>query len=187
MILNNALELSHEYAARAVKPGDTAVDATAGKGRDTLFLADLTGADGRVYSFDVQQEAISLTRGLLDKNGGRGNVFLINDGHENMERHIDAGVSCVMFNLGYLPGSDRKVQTSGPSTIKAIEASMRLLRKGGLITIVIYHGGCTGYAERDMVIDLCASIDPGEFDVVKYAYLNQRNDPPIFVCIEKKV
>ena len=39
----NALKLAHAYLNANVGKGDTVIDATAGKGRDTLLLASLVG------------------------------------------------------------------------------------------------------------------------------------------------
>jgi ubiquinone/menaquinone biosynthesis C-methylase UbiE len=64
MILNNALETSREYVKKAAKQGDAAVDATAGRGRDTLFLSKPVGSEGRVYAFDIQRQAIETTKNL---------------------------------------------------------------------------------------------------------------------------
>ncbi len=41
-------------SAQVVQAGDTVVDATAGNGHDTLFLAKLVGPSGAVYAIDVQ-------------------------------------------------------------------------------------------------------------------------------------
>lgn len=41
-----------------IKEGDCCVDATAGNGNDTEFLCRLTGADGKVYAFDIQKAAV---------------------------------------------------------------------------------------------------------------------------------
>lgn len=40
--------------AQVLRPGDVAVDATAGNGHDTLFLAQAVGPSGTVYAIDVQ-------------------------------------------------------------------------------------------------------------------------------------
>jgi predicted methyltransferase len=40
--------------ARSLQAGDVAVDATAGNGHDTLFLAEAVGPTGRVHAVDVQ-------------------------------------------------------------------------------------------------------------------------------------
>ena len=37
-----------------VQPGDLVVDATAGNGNDTLWLAEAVGANGRVHAFDKE-------------------------------------------------------------------------------------------------------------------------------------
>lgn len=37
-----------------VQPGDTVIDATAGNGGDTVWLANAVGTQGRVYAFDKQ-------------------------------------------------------------------------------------------------------------------------------------
>lgn len=184
MILINALGLSHAYAKKAVRPGDTAVDATCGKGRDTLLLAGLAGSEGRVYGFDIQEEAVASTDELLKKNGFV-NSEVYCKCHSKMSQVITGKVSCVMFNLGYLPGTDHVVQTNGNTTVKAIKAAMGLLKLNGIITIVIYQGGDTGFEERDMVLDFCANINQTEFTVQKTSFENQKNNPPIFICIEK--
>ena len=55
---------THDWISRVVLPGDTVVDATAGNGHDTVFLARLAGPSGQVHAFDVQEEAIRATREL---------------------------------------------------------------------------------------------------------------------------
>lgn len=184
MILVNSLGLSHEYAIRTVRPGDTVVDATCGKGRDTLFLSELVGNTGKVYAFDIQNESIMQVCSLLDENKIT-NTIVLNESHEKIDEFVPGGISCVMFNLGFLPGTDHKVQTKGETTVAAISKAMYLINKGGIITIVIYYGGDTGFAERDMVIDFCSKINQNEFTVMESIFLNQKNNPPIFICIEK--
>jgi len=184
MILVNALGLSHTYAKKAIKPGDTVVDATCGKGRDTLLLADLAGEDGHVYAFDIQEKSIKITKDLL-KEKGYDNTSFYCENHAAMDKFVPTGISCVMFNLGYLPGTDHKLQTKGETTVSAIANAMLLLKKNGIITIVIYQGGDTGFRERDMVLGFCKSIDQKTFTVEKTSFENQKNNPPIFICIEK--
>ena len=48
----NALSLSHRFLAEHVRPGDLCIDATAGRGYDTAYLAGLTGETGRVLAFE---------------------------------------------------------------------------------------------------------------------------------------
>ena len=55
MKLQRVLQYAQTLLEMSVGEGDIAVDATAGNGHDTLFLANLVGNDGYVYAFDVQQ------------------------------------------------------------------------------------------------------------------------------------
>lgn len=48
-----------------VQLGSTVVDATAGNGGDTLWLANAVGAHGTVYVFDKQVQLFALPTGLL--------------------------------------------------------------------------------------------------------------------------
>ena len=45
-------------------------------------------------------------------------------------------VSCITFNLGYLPGGDHSVATRADSSIRAVESGLKLLKKGGLMTLL---------------------------------------------------
>jgi predicted methyltransferase len=184
MILINSLALSHYYAEKAINKGDIVVDATCGRGWDTIFLAKLVGNEGHVYAFDVQEEAVKATAKLLNDNRFI-NATLVCDNHAYMKNHVPPGVSCVMFNLGYLPGSDHSIQTKGDTTNEAITEAMDLLKKNGIVTVVIYQGGDTGFAERDSVLSFCKTIDQDKFTVSRTSFENQKNNPPIFICIEK--
>jgi tRNA A58 N-methylase Trm61 len=44
-----------------VRPGDLAVDATAGNGQDAAALARLIGPAGTLHAFDIQEQAIQRT------------------------------------------------------------------------------------------------------------------------------
>ena len=61
----NTLSVVHDVLRRQVREGDFCIDATAGKGRDTALLCRLTGENGRVLAFDVQEDAVRQTREQL--------------------------------------------------------------------------------------------------------------------------
>ena len=53
MKLQRVLQYAQFLLKETVHPGDIVVDATAGNGYDTAFLAQLAGNEGHVYAFDV--------------------------------------------------------------------------------------------------------------------------------------
>ena len=71
----NTLSVVHDVLRRQVQEGDFCIDATAGKGRDTALLCRLTGENGRVLAFDVQEDAVRQTRELLAPGGTNGQTF----------------------------------------------------------------------------------------------------------------
>jgi 16S rRNA C1402 N4-methylase RsmH len=135
-------------------PGDWAIDATVGNGHDALALAQLVGPSGRVFGFDIQAEAISATEARLAA-AGIGNVELFRCDHARMRdvlpQEARNRVAVVAFNLGYLPGGDHRVITQAPSTLAALDASLELLRPGGLITVIAYPGHAGGDDEAQAV------------------------------------
>ncbi len=184
-IIKNSLYQSHDIIMKTVRPGDTVVDATAGNGGDTVFLAKLAGEKGRVYSFDIQQSALDKAHERLKMEGLERRVELICDSHENLDMYVRQQVRCVMFNLGYLPGGDHSIGTKGYSTISAVNKAMELVAVNGIITIVIYYGGDSGFDEKEQVLEYIKTIDCKRFTVSKLEFVNQINCPPILVCIEK--
>lgn len=48
-----------------------------------------------------------------------------------MENYVRETVSAITFNFGYLPGGDHQIATQADTSIQAIEAGLRLLKKAG--------------------------------------------------------
>lgn len=183
--IGNSLTQSHLYIERFVGEGDWVIDATAGNGNDTVLLAKLVGQTGHVFSFDVQQIALDKTAEKLVNLGLQDRVELICDGHENLEKYVKGNVKAVMFNLGYLPRGDHNIGTRAETTIRAIEKSLELMVVGGIISIVVYHGGDSGFDEKIKVLEYVEHLDPKRYVVMKTEFINQVNCPPILLCIEK--
>ena len=135
MKLERVLPYVKTLLKSTVTPGDHVIDATAGNGHDSLFLAQLVGMSGHVYSFDVQESAIEST--LLRLADWRDNTTVIHAGHETIKNYVHAEISAAVFNLGYLPGADHSIITRPETTIKAIESCLKLLKVGGLIVLVV--------------------------------------------------
>lgn len=184
-VIKNSLGQSHEYVKNVVNEGDTVIDATAGNGRDTVLLAGLVGDGGRVYAFDIQESALERTKMKLLKSNLADRVQLIKDGHQNMYLYVREKVKAVMFNLGYLPGGDHNIGTKWDTTVAAIKKALELVRVNGIVSIVIYYGGDSGFEEKEKVLDFVNQIDCRQFTVMKTEFVNQINCPPIFICIEK--
>lgn len=180
----NALKLCHRYWQERIRPGMTCVDATAGRGRDAELLCRLIGEGGRLYAFDIQEEAIASTRERLAAAGLLERAVLIHDSHRRMANYLCAA-HAVVFNLGYLPDGDHAVGTRAEESIPAIEAALSLIPDDGFITICLYYGGDSGYAERDALMDFLARLDAKRCTVMVQQFLNRPNCPPILIIIEK--
>ena len=183
-MLKNAVELSHFYLQQFVKSGSFAVDATCGNGGDTVFLANLVGEKGLVYGFDIQEKAIKNTKSRLETAGFSERVRLFLDGHENMENYLcECMADAFVFNLGYLPKGDHSLHTKPDTTILAIQTALKHLKQEGIVVVSIYHGGDSGYEERDSVLSYLESLDKHEYNVIIHQYTNKPNDPPILAVI----
>lgn len=185
MKLQRVLQYAKFLLTESIEKGEVAVDATAGNGHDTLFLAELVGENGHVYSFDIQQDAVNTTINRLKENGFEDRATVILDGHQHVTNYISDEIAGAVFNLGYLPGANHEIITKGETTIAAIEGLLNLLKVNGMIVLVIYHGHEGGKAERDAVLNYVSNLPQKYVHVLKYEFLNQKNDPPFIVAIEK--
>ena len=174
------LQMAHAFLEEVVTDEDIVVDATMGNGYDTLFLAQLAK---KVYAFDIQEQAIEQTTKRLAE-AKLDNVELFLTGHENVDQYVES-IKAAIFNLGYLPSADKTVITQPHTTIQALEKLCQRLVTSGRIAIMIYYGHEGGDVERDAVLDFVSQLPQQEFTVALYKTINQINQPPFLVMIEK--
>ena len=155
-----------------------------GNGNDTLKLCKAVGRDGKVFAFDIQKTAMESTKEKLVKEN-ISNAQLILDSHSHMDKYIEEKVSCVIFNLGYLPGGDHSVCTKGDTSIEAIEKSLSLISDGGFVSVTVYYGKNSGTEEKDAVMEYMKTIDHKKYTVTVHDFFNRPNNPPITVIITK--
>lgn len=185
-----AVEFSHLLLRAAIRPGDGAVDATAGNGRDLLFLTELTGPDGMVFGFDIQPCAIASARRLLESHRVSPDCWeLFACSHaaaaEMIPHPWHGRLGAVIFNLGYLPGGDHSITTSPDSTLTALNSLLPLLRIGGLAVVVAYTGHPGGGAEADAVSGFAAGLSAREWQVMQCRALNAGPQAPRVIAIER--
>ena len=178
--MKKPLEMAHDFLAQVITREDIVVDATMGNGYDTLFLARLAK---QVYAFDIQEQALEKTSQRL-LEAGLTNVELILQGHETVDQFVTEAKAGI-FNLGYLPSADKSIITKPQTTIEALEKLCQLLVKGGRIAIMIYYGHEGGDIERNAVLDYVNQLPQQEYTATIYRTLNQINNPPFLIMIEK--
>lgn len=190
MILERILPYARKLLQLALNEGDIAIDATIGNGHDTVYLAKLVGETGHVYGFDIQELAIQNTTERIQKDNLSNQVTLIQKSHSQVQNevpnHLHGKVKAAIFNLGYLPGSDKSIVTVPSSTISAIEQILNIMAPEGIIVVVIYHGHEGGEIEKDALMDYVQNIPQDHAHVLTYRFLNQANNPPFIVAIEKR-
>ncbi|WP_217597737.1 class I SAM-dependent methyltransferase [Cohnella sp. GbtcB17] len=203
----SVLTMAQRLVSERLAPGATVVDATAGGGVDTLFLARAVGPGGRVYAFDVQEAALARTKKRLLEAapsaapgvGGAaralGEVVLLHAGHEEMAARVPleahGRVGAIMFNLGYLPGGPETAEGAGPiitkpdTTLAALDAALRLLAPGGIATIAVYPGHEGGQDEAAAVDDWIAALPEDAVQALLYRF-PKRTGSPYLYALEKK-
>ena len=132
------LEMHKKFILRHLGEGDIAVDFTMGNGHDTEFLSKTVGESGHVYAFDIQESALESTSENLKRAGCPDNTTLVLDSHHNVKKYVDVPIKAGMFNLGYLPGGDKRITTMRETTMPAIEAAIDLLDKDAVLVIAVY-------------------------------------------------
>jgi predicted methyltransferase len=193
--------------AQVLRPGDAAVDATAGNGHDTLALAELVGPSGRVWAFDVQEAALESTRARLEAARASAaaagipsaataaaalqppadDVRLVHACHSRMQEFAGScAAKVVAFNLGYLPaGGDKSVATRANTTTLALEAALEVLVPGGLLTVVAYTGHPGGREEYEAAAALLAELSPAHFVVAETRLLNRLTAPLLLTAYRR--
>ena len=165
----------HKYIRSLISKDDITADMTAGNGNDTFLLA---GLSKKVYAFDISKEAINNT---LERIKGYDNVALINDSHANVEKYIKEKVRLFIFNLGYLPGSDRSSITSADTTLEAFKKAYELLEENGYIVITFYLKQKGGLDEYYLLTDY---INKNRFQITE-TYRQDKPFSPVTFIIRK--
>lgn len=181
-------------ALAAARAGDLpvfAVDATAGNGHDTLFLAKEAGETGRVFAFDVQQSALAAAARRLRDAGEdlfRRATF-IHAGHETIRTALPhkaaGGIRAATFNLGYLPGSDKRVVTEPAATIAALEALTAMAAPGCVISVHAYRGHGGGETEFGAVSLWLKALPWETWRVAEYSFANKLKNKETVFLLEK--
>jgi len=166
--------------------GDAVIDCTLGNGHDALYMKELIGQEGQLYGFDVQTAAIEKTSVKLADQGYDENIKLILDSHENVDLHVKEKVDVITFNFGYLPGGDKSIVTKSESSIKALEKCFYLLKDYGIIALIFYPGHEEGKKELMEMMAYLQNIDQKKFDIHHGRFINQANNPPEYMVIQKR-
>ena len=185
--LKSARHWVEELLRRVVTEGSKVIDATLGNGYDTEWLCSLVGEEGRVYGFDVQQEAVDRTYERLMKAGLAQRARLFCTGHQNVKEYVHEQADAAVFNLGWLPGADKNIRTMRETTLQAVEGCLDLLKEGGLLTICAYPGHKEGKEELNALIEWAKGLDSKRYDAMIRSYLNQPNDPPVMFAVKKNL
>lgn len=179
-------EWCQNFARQQIQPGDICVDATMGNGNDTLLLSLLTGENGKVVAFDIQPQALENTSALLREKSPYQNYSLHLCSHDRMNEFLEPdSVSCIMFNFGYLPGGEHQIATNSTSSLAALEQSLLLLKRGGILNLCIYSGGDSGFEERSSILDWLQNLNPRKYLVILIPYYNRPNNPPLPALVIK--
>jgi len=116
---------------------NVAIDATLGNGYDTIFLSQYFK---KVIGIDIQPLAIKRSE---EKVKEIKNIQIYLDDFNNIDKYEYANL--IVFNLGFLPGSNRKIKTQNYTSEKAILNAYSILDGMMLIACYIQHEG--GYEE----------------------------------------
>jgi predicted methyltransferase len=172
-----------------VRAGGIGVDATAGRGHDTVFLARLLGAAGVVHACDVQPAALTAThQRWLSLPTPNAALHLHGCGHESMKQslahHGVTQLQAIIFNLGYLPGTDHAITTNAATTLAALRDLLPLLTPGGILTIVAYPGHPGGREELAAILDWARQLPPAIGLARHLKWLNLGPDRAEMIAIE---
>ena len=148
-IANTAL--AHTLWSTVLHPNrDSAIDATCGNGQDSLAIArilfrgndtDLSSSTPKLWALDIQANACSNTTAALTREFGpkivENHVHVLQTSHSPLPSEAK-DVGLVVYNLGWLPNSDKDCITKVDSTLSSLVDAILKVRIGGMISVMTY-------------------------------------------------
>jgi hypothetical protein len=178
------LSFSHKLCKQQLTYGSFVVDATAGNGKDSLFLANLILKEnkGHLWSLDIQEKAITNTKKILEENLDKQlikNISLINQCH-SLPLPSSPSLDLVVYNLGYLPGGNKKLCTKTNTTLLSIRYFLKLLKQEGALCITCYPGHEEGAEEYYFLLRFFQFNISPYWKITHYFHPNKPQAPNIF-------
>ncbi len=190
LLFQSHTEFTHFLWKQQIQPGKTVLDATAGRGLDTLFLAKLLfpNSSSRLIALDIQKDAIEATQsrlkteGLLDGN----NIEIIQQSHSDLRLFLKPNeASLITYNLGYLPGGNKSITTLLDSTKSSLISAKECLEESGMISITFYPGHPAGFIEKDMLIPWIFEWDPKAWAISRHSFALRESSPSVVIAQRK--
>lgn len=188
MIFSSHLGLAHNYWSTYGKKGGICVDSTCGNGLDSLYIAQtlLTPTSGRLFCIDIQPNAIQSTQDLL----GKALPPVILDrisyhchSHTKLEFLPDY-IDIFVYNLGYLPRSNKSCTTKAETTLISVKQAMGRLSSNGIISIMSYPGHLAGKKEFDYLLEFLSCLS-NNYTVCRHQWSNRYRFPELFLIRKK--
>ena len=180
------LSLQKKFILAHLGEGDVAVDFTMGNGYDTVFLSNTVGATGSVIAFDIQPDALASTEKNLRKNNCPDNWRLICASHDRANEFVKGKIKAGMFNLGYLPGANRKqLTTKRTTTLPAVSRAIEMLGEDSVLLVAVYPGHPEGALEGEELIEYFSTLSRFKYSIAQFRMGNSP-ESPFFVVIETK-
>lgn len=180
------VEFSHylikEFINRNQNNNLLCIDATCGMGNDSLFIVKNINQSSTLICYDIQEVAINSTKELL-KNYN--NVVYNLQSHESFN---EESADLIIYNLGYLPNTDKVVKTNSSTTLKSLENALRITNNKNdyLIIIVLYPGHQEGLLESQVIDNYCYNLSSSKYLVSKYLNYNRPTSPYIISITPNK-
>ena|SRR3990167_3881980 len=181
----NHISLAHYFWKKHLKPGDIAIDATCGAGNDTLFLAEICLSDeaGVVYGIDIQEEAIGRTEALISTilpPSKSKRVVLLHMSHAPLPPQIPLA-NLIVYNLGYLPGSDKTIKTLSTTSIISLGSALKRLLPGGMISVTLYPGHHEGLFETQTLLNWASTLSSEAYGLSHHYRPNNPKSPSLLI------
>ncbi|MBS4163521.1 putative rRNA methylase YtqB [Candidatus Protochlamydia amoebophila] len=186
-LFQSHLDLAHDYWRRILQPNDQVIDATCGNGNDTLKLCQLllSNGTGKVYVFDNQSDAIDKTKALLREHLNLDQfkqIHFILGCHSKFSDYVLPNtIKLIVYNLGYLPGGDKKKTTLTSTTLLSLQNSLNLIKPGGMICITCYPGHAEGLLEEKTLLKFALNLSPMEWSCCYHSWINRRQSPSLLL------
>ncbi|MGB0175196.1 MAG: class I SAM-dependent methyltransferase [Acholeplasmataceae bacterium] len=169
------LHLNHQLIQSLLTSDMTVCDMTCGHGYDTEFIAPRVK---HVYSFDVQEEALVSAKQRLHTLQ---NVTFVHDSFVHVTQYVK-NASLFIFNLGYLPQSDKTITTTKDQTIQALSTIKDYYPKASIV-LMSYIGHDEGKIEYAGIQDWI--LKQTAYKVIQSTLLNH-DDAPVMLWIYPK-